>query len=190
MNEIERLKDVTKRVEAGLNAISQDLKEDKQREMKSAVFQEWSEHLNALKAKARSRQAELENERKILSDPQLALFETGYRRHGHTALQMLDTMSADQLLIVVEKYRDPIITSKALAAIKGMDGVDSGILYRMAAHAKSYIDSQQIRHCANQELEVLNALNAAEAVTGNGGDATKRMAYGRRVEELKKIIGD
>ena len=190
MNEIERLRDVTKRIEQGLAAISQDLKEDKQRELKSALYAEWQPHLDALKAKARSRQAELETERKILLDPALALFETGYRRHGHTALQMLDTMSADQLLIVVEKYRDPIITSKALAAIKGMDGVDSGILYRLADHAKSYIDSQQIRHCANQELEVLNALNDAEQVSGKNSDPAKRMAYGRRVEELKKLIGD
>lgn len=76
-----------------------------------------------------------------------------------------------------------------MSAIKGIDGVDSGTLYRLADHVKSYVNSQQINHNANQELEVLNALYEAEQVTGNG-DPQRKLAYGRRLEKLQKLIGD
>lgn len=191
MNEIERLRDVTKRLEAGLNAISPDLKEEKQRELKSAVFAEWAPHLDELKRRIMAKQAELESERKALQDPGLALFETAYKRHGHSALQLIDNLTPEQQVFVAEKYRDPLVTSRAMTAVKSMQKVDRGLLERLESHVKSYVNSQDVKHNANQSLECLNALSHAESVTaGNGGDPSKRLAMGRKMEELKKIIGE
>ena len=191
MNEIERLKDVTKRVEAGLSAISPDLKEDKQRELKSALYAEWQPHLDELKRRISSRQASLEAERAALQDPGLALFETAYKRHGHSALQLIENLTPEQMVFCAEKYRDPLITSKVMTAFKDMEKVDRGLIDRMQAHVSSYTDNQQIKYNANQSLECLTALYEAEAVTSqNGGDPANRLAMGRKMEELKKIIGD
>ena len=188
MDNLSKLKDVVNRIESGLAGISPDLKPEIQEQKRKEVFAEWSDHLHELTRRVREWQTEKQAERETLTDPQLALFDAAYKKHGSQALSLIDNMTPQQLIHVCEKYNDPLISAQAVKAIKSAEGVGKTLLHRFEQHMNSFVNSEQVKHNANQELECLNVLHDAEQVTGNT-DPQRKLAYGRRKQELEKLAG-